>query len=215
MNDTTTPSFIVGVVLAGGRSQRMGLDKARVLLAGKSLLQHACDRLAMQVNQLVINANSQGTSLKQTNLRIISDTVEGHPGPLAGLLAAMRWAETSSVKATHVVMVPVDTPFFPIDLVQRLVSGMKQASGSQVAFATTADGDQPVFALIDIRLVDELEADLRSGKARRVGEWLRSHPFVAVRFDDAQAFFNLNTPADVTEAERMHERLTQKRSKSS
>jgi molybdopterin-guanine dinucleotide biosynthesis protein A len=194
---------VLGVILAGGLSRRMGADKGSLLLRGKPLISHAIDRLGPQVGGLVINANGDPQRYQGFGCPVIADTLADHPGPLAGVLAAMRWVTRQVPDVTHVATVPVDTPFFPLDLVVRLTSGLESKPGARLAFAATCHGPQPVFALVDVGLAEALDRDIIAGGARRVGDWLRSHSHVAVPFETGDAFFNVNTPADLAMAEGM------------
>ena len=195
---------VLGVILAGGLSRRMRVDKGFVTLGGNPLIAHAITRLRPQVDGLIVNANGDPDRYAAFALPVIADTLAGHPGPLAGVLAAMRWAEANATGITHVATVPIDTPFFPVTMIDRLTAGIMASPGCLLAFAATASGPQPVFALIHVGLADELERDIASGKARRVVDWLRDQPHAEVLFEeDDDAFFNVNTPEDVVVAERM------------
>jgi molybdopterin-guanine dinucleotide biosynthesis protein A len=168
------------------------------------LIAYAIDRLSSQVDLLIINANGNQARYADFGLPVVADTLDDYPGPLAGLLAAMRWARDQASDITHIATVPVDTPFFPTDLVARLSLTLASAQGSRLALAITAqDGPQPVFALVDIGLADTLDHDIRTGGARRVGDWLRRHPHVEVAFDMSASFFNVNTAADLAMAAAM------------
>ena len=192
---------ILGVVLAGGQSRRMGREKGLIVLGAKPLIQHAVDRLAPQVDGIIVNVNGDPARFGEIDVPVVPDTQPDYPGPLAGLLAAMRWAEKHAANVSHVATVPVDTPFFPTDLVARLRHALDRAPKADLAFAVTSEGPQPVFVLAALGLADPLERDMASGGARRVGEWLRSQRHVEVRFENGAAFFNANTPADLAHAE--------------
>jgi molybdopterin-guanine dinucleotide biosynthesis protein A len=203
VNDTTRPlgpipGPVLGVVLAGGQSQRMGRDKADVMLAGKSLAALAIERLRPQVDRIALNSNAG--PFVWPGVDVVGDTIDGFPGPLAGLLTAMRHAGSCRPACSHVATAAVDTPFFPLDLVARLKSGLVATPGSRLAYAVTAQGPEPVFLFADVALADTLERDLMSGSARRVVDWLRRQPHTEVTFEDPTAFFNINTPDDLATA---------------
>lgn len=190
---------IVGLVLAGGLSRRMGgNDKGGQLLAGRPMIAHVIERLRPQVGRLLLNADRG--HYDAIDLPRVEDPVEGKPGPLVGLLAGLRWAAMANPPARWVATVPVDAPFFPLDLVKRL-SSARATDEAEIAFATTPAGPQPVFILADIGLADRLERDLKAGTASRVGDWLRRQRSVEVRFDDEAAFANINRPEDLAAAE--------------
>ena len=125
----------LGVILAGGLASRMGGgDKALLDLAGRPLLAHVIDRLAPQVGAMALNANGDPSRFSDWGLPVIADSVEEYPGPLAGVLAGMDWAAGQG--ATHIVTAAADTPFFPRDLVTRLVA-VAEREGAPLAMAVT------------------------------------------------------------------------------
>jgi len=193
---------IVGVVLAGGRARRMGgRDKSFMLLNGRPLLQRAIERLAPQVGALVVSANGSSDQHARFDVPVISDTVEGFAGPLAGLLAGMEWARANAPGASWIASVAVDTPFFPHDLVGRLSAA---AEDKHVVVATSRGRAHPVVALTSIGLADDLAAFLAAGVSFKVSDWLARRDVVLVEFNDAggvDPFFNINTPDDLAEAE--------------
>ena len=203
----SAPGRIAGVILAGGLATRMGGgDKALLSLSGRTLLERVIDRLRPQVGPLALNANGDPARFAAFGLPVLADTVEGFAGPLAGILAGLRWAEAQG--CTHVASAAADTPFFPADLVERLAEAAR-AEGQPIALAATQDperglSDHPTFGLWPVALADDLEDWLRSGE-RKVVVWTRRHGAARAVFEDAGAypFFNVNTPEDVAEAERI------------
>jgi molybdopterin-guanine dinucleotide biosynthesis protein A len=194
-----------GVILAGGLARRMGGgDKALLPLAGKPLLQHVIDRLRPQVDELVLNANGDPARFARFGLPVAADTVEGFAGPLAGVLAGMRWAAARG--HSHVASAAGDTPFFPTDLVARLVEAR---SAQPISMAATEDperglSEHPTFALWPVALADDLETALTEGHMRKVIVWTSRHGCARAVFDGTEfPFFNVNTPEDLAEAERI------------
>lgn len=212
MSDQIAPP-IVGVVLAGGLSRRMFAenrqgDKALLDLAGRSMVGHVIARLSAQVARVIVNANGDPARFASLGLPVVSDTVEGFVGPLAGVLAGMRWASTHAPRATHIVTVSADAPFLPLDLVARLAARAAAERGG-IAMARSADGLHPVMALWPVALADDLEAALRSG-LRKVVAWTDRHGTLPVDFGpvviggrSVDPFFNANTPAELDEARRL------------
>ncbi|KVE45406.1 molybdenum cofactor guanylyltransferase MobA [Burkholderia sp. BDU5] len=198
-------STITGLLLAGGRGARMGgVDKGLQPLHGKPLALHVLRRLAPQVDALVISANrhlDKYASLGAPfDARVVADTHADFAGPLAGLAAGMRAADTPLVLCT-----PCDSPFLPADLAARLAAAL-DAQHAEIAFATTVDahGDvspQPVFALVNTALADDLAAYLASGE-RKMRAWYARHKTVEVPFDDERAFYNANSLRDLAGLER-------------
>ncbi|PIE07487.1 MAG: molybdenum cofactor guanylyltransferase MobA [Rhodobacterales bacterium] len=187
---------LCGVILAGGRGRRMGgADKALLELGGVPMIARVIARLGPQVDALAISANGAPGRFAGFGLPVLPDTIAGHPGPLAGLLAGMRWAEAEG--ASHIVTAATDTPFLPADLVGRLGS----ARGAPIALAETARGLHPTFGLWPVSLAGALAEALEAG-TRRVGAWALEQGAARVRFPAGppDPFFNINTPADMEAA---------------
>ena len=200
--------MVAGVILAGGLARRMGGgDKALLELAGRPLLAHVIGRLRPQVDELVLNANGDAARFARFGLPVVPDTVEGFAGPLAGVLAGMRWAGLRGHE--HVVSAAGDTPFFPADLVARLWA----AKGDRpIAMAATDDPERglsqhPTFALWPVALADDLEDALTRGQMRKVIVWTSRHGCAQAVFDGHLPFFNVNTPEDLAEAEQIAARV--------
>ena len=190
---------ITGVILAGGRATRMGgEDKGLIQLHGNYLINHVITVLRPQVDTLFINANrNQDRYRELTDLPIISDIIAEYPGPLAGIATGLQHATTE-----YVFFTPCDSPLIPKDLVARLYQAMQQ---QQAAISTVMiDGYlQPVFALIQRRLLPELLEFLDSGQ-RKVEMWYRHYPLVSVDFSDQSAnFVNLNSPEELAQLDRV------------
>ena len=195
----------LGVILAGGQARRMGGgDKGRLMLGGRSLLSHVIARLEPQVAALALSANGDVARFVDTGLPVVADSVAGFVGPLAGVLAGLDWAHEQG--AETIVTAAADTPFFPCDLVPRL---MMAADGMvhPLVLAATPDGERgrnrhPTFGLWPVALRDDLRRALEGG-LRKVVLWSDQHGgreamFEAEPFDP---FFNVNTPEDLAHAE--------------
>lgn len=199
MADTLAP-LPAGVVLAGGLSSRMGGgQKALRPLAGRPMIAHVIARIEPQVGQLAISANAPG--YEGFGLPVLADPVAGFPGPLAGLLAGLRWA--SGLRGTsHLLTVPGDAPFLPLDLAVRLAEA---AEPGRPVLARSATGLQPLAGLWPVDLADPLADWLAGGGARKVRIWTE-HCGATVRMFDAPGagpdpFYNVNTPDDLATAE--------------
>lgn len=198
---------IAGVILAGGLARRMGGgDKALLPLGGEPLLAHIIARLSPQVEEIALNANGEPSRFARFGLPVVADTVAGFAGPLAGILAGMRWAAPRGY--SHVASAAGDTPFFPEDLVARLRAAA-EAEGQPIALAATDEperglSEHPTFGLWPVRLADDLEEALTTGEIRKVVVWTARHGAARAMFDAARSpFFNVNTPEDMLEAERI------------
>ena len=206
-------SQTVGAVLAGGRATRMaGRDKALIPLAGRPLVVRVAERLAAQTGTVIINANGDPARFAETGLTVVADTLADHPGPLAGLLAVMRWAKRNAPDARWVVTAATDTPFFPTDLVARFVAAAGHDPRA-ISLAVSGDNLHPTFGLFPLLLADDLETWLRDG-GRKVRQWTARHTCYEVHFpglmiDDVAVdpFFNINAPDDIEVAEAILEEL--------
>jgi molybdenum cofactor guanylyltransferase len=199
---------IVGCILAGGQSRRMGGgDKALRPIGGQAMLARVIDRLAPQVGQIVLNANGDPDRFAAFGLPVVADTVEGYAGPLAGVLAGMQWANAQAADVTHIASAASDTPFFPADLVKRLVEA---AQDDDTIVLATSDGNRhPVFGLWPIGLADDLAAWMHTTETYKVLAWVGRHRLATVDFPletiaghVVDPFFNANTPEDLAMAER-------------
>ena len=202
-----------GVILAGGRSRRMGGgDKALAPFRGRPLIQEVIDRLTPQVTALAINANDTDGALARFGLPVLPDPVAERPGPLAGILAAMLWAGAGG--ARFVLTAPCDAPFLPVDLAGRLDSAYAlsgkddpgrpvlagDAEGSAAA-ARPGGGRHPVIGLWPVVLAPALHDALSAGM-RRVADFADAQGAVTLRFAESVdgCFDNINTPVDLARA---------------
>lgn len=200
-----------GLVLAGGLSRRMGTDKTQQLLAGRRMIDHVVERLKPQVSELWINApacypQADGTA-------IVPDTLSGHQGPLAGILAGMLHARRAIPALQALVTAPGDTPFLPHDLVASLKAASRD--GSSIAIARSGGRDHPVAALWPMVLAGDLEAWLVNPENRKVMAFIARHDYVSVDFaphpselGEIDPFFNVNTPADLVRAEAIFKAIS-------
>ena len=189
------PQDITGLVLAGGRGSRMGgVDKGLQTLHGVPLALHALLRLQPQVGATLINANRNLAAYESFGVPVWPDALADFPGPLAGFLAGLEHCETE-----WLVTVPCDTPRFPEDLVQRLAAAA-DAEGADIAMPVTEEEGrpqvQPVFCLMRASLLESLVHFTGEG-GRKIDRWAAQHRRVEVPFEDAAAFFNANTLAEL------------------
>jgi molybdopterin-guanine dinucleotide biosynthesis protein A len=200
------PSDIPPYLLAGGRSSRMGSNKAFVLLGGRPLLAFAAARIRQsQRTPPVLNADADWPDA--AGMRLVPDIVSGKLGPLAGVLTAMRDAAAARPEISHVLTIPVDSPFFPLDLTARLADAV--GSVDDIAIAASGGRDHPVFGLWPVSAAGDLETWLRNDGKRRVRDFLMRHstrvvefPFVETATGSLDPFFNINTRDDLDLAEQ-------------
>ena len=190
-----------GAILAGGASRRMGCPKSLVELAGRPLLQHVIDRLAPQVQALVLSVEHSDPSMDGFALPQLPDPMPGHRGPLGGLLAALRHFDDAQ---SWLLLAPCDAPFLPLDLADRL-HACAQRVGAPAAVAVETGVWQPTFSIWQGSLLPKVErAVLEAGEGglkrflREAGAATCSWP------DDGGApspFFNINDRATLEQAE--------------
>ena len=204
---------IVGLLLAGGQSRRMGGgDKALRPLGGRPLLDHVIERLRPQVAALVLNANGDPARFAGFSLPVVPDSVADFAGPLAGVLAGLDWAAANRPDCELVVSVPTDAPFLPRDLVARLVAGM-QAAGAELACAASGGQPHPVVGLWPLPLRKALRHAVVAEEIRKVDTWTGRYRISRVPFVEETAgvdpFFNANRPDDFERAAALLDRLNE------
>lgn len=199
-------SAIAGVLLAGGQSRRMGGgDKGLMDIGGSTMLGRVIARLSPQVAQLAINANGDPARFAEFGLPVVADTIEGHVGPLAGVLSGLRWAQAVMPGATHIVTASTDAPFLPLDLVAKLADRLAENPEKAIALAKSDGHLHPVIGLWPVNLADDLETALGEG-VRKVLHWTDRHGTLGVDFEFTDIagraidpFFNANTPEELNE----------------
>lgn len=198
-------SNICGLLLAGGKSRRMGGgDKCLRDLAGQTILARILDIARPQVGPLVLNANGDPARFLDYDLPVVPDVVDGFPGPLAGVLTGLEWAKANAPGCKWVASFACDAPFAPCDLVDRLLAVI-QSEGGDLACATSAGRDQPVFGLWPVRLAVELRAAVIGEGLRKVDLWTARYRLARVGWDTdpVDPFFNVNRPDDLDTAENL------------
>ena len=198
------PRAAMGDILAGGLARRMGGgDKPLRMLAGRPLLDHVLARLRPQVAGLILNANGDPARFAPWGLPVVPDGLAGHPGPLAGILAALDWVAAERPGLAWVVSVPGDSPFIPADLVARLHAA-REAAGVPLACARSGGWAHPPVGLWPVALREELRGALAAGE-RKVDRWTARHGCAEADWPvlPCDPFFNANAPEDLAEAERL------------
>ena len=180
-------SLITGGILAGGQGSRMGgVDKGWVDYEGTPLIEVVLQRLKPQVDTLIINANRNFERYDALGYPVAQDQTDGYQGPLAGVAALMAAAKTP-----YLLIVPCDGPVFPLNLAHRLLAALK-AEATTIAIAADTERYQPTYALLPTHLGDELNAFMAGG-GRKIMAWYQQYPLSSVRFDQRNAFMNINS----------------------
>ena len=186
---------ITGLILAGGKATRMGsVDKGLQMFRSKPMVEHVLQRLQPQVSKLIINANRHLDVYGALGAPVCPDEISGFAGPLAGLHAGLSHCETP-----YLVTAPCDSPFLPMDLVDKLSEAL-MAVQADIAVAVTGDGAtqqrHPVFCLLSTHLKNDL-ADYLGEGGRKMDAWFAMHRQAEVHFADETAFVNMNTLIDL------------------
>ena len=196
---------VVGLILAGGLSRRMGGgDKGLTLLGGKSVLARIIDIARPQVETLLLNANGDPERFSEYGLQVVGDVIDGFAGPLAGVLTGLEWLKQNQPDAQWLATFPSDAPFMPTNLVTRMMSEIED-QGAQMACAETNGRTHPVVGLWPVNLAGELRSAMIDEDMRKIDLWTARYTIVEVDFscDPVDPFFNANRPEDFGEAERL------------
>lgn len=196
---------VVGVLLAGGKSQRMGGgDKCLRPLGGRPILTHVIERMRPQMRRLVLNANGDATRFAEFGLPIVPDTIPDFAGPLAGVLAGMDWTAANAPECSWVVTIPADSPFLPRDLVACLLAEC-EIDQADMACAMSASQRYPVVGLWPVRLRDELRRAITQEDMHKVDAWSARYRLAVAEFpvDKVDPFFNANNPEDLAKADQL------------
>lgn len=186
---------VVGAVLAGGASRRMGgSPKALERIGERTLLENAVERLRPQVDRVVVNGPEELREHVPGGVALVPDPFSDRRGPLAGVLAVLGWCERNEPDAVEVVTVPVDTPFFPTDLAEKLTNA-RDPQGNAIA---RADGKlQPTFGAWNVEMREQLQSFLLTSDTVKVLAFTERHACGFADFPDLAAFDNANTPDDL------------------
>ena len=191
---------ILGVVLAGGKSKRFGKDKSGIKLGGKTLLEHTLDKIKSKFTTIIIVSNNKIIKDYIT----IKDCMEGHLGPLVGVLSAMKWIKKNNYSYKWIATFPCDTPFFNIDLIDKFIEATK-LNDSLLYFIKSKEKRHNIFGLWSLKLIETLEKDIIENNHRKVEQWANKIGVktINIPYDNIDPFFNINTKEDLAEAEKI------------
>lgn len=205
MSETVVEGPILGVLLAGGGSRRMGGgDKCLRELAGRPILAHIVERVAPQVDQLILNAGGDAARFDRFGLPVVADSLPGQAGPLAGVLTGLEWAREHMPGCSWVASFACDAPFVPENLVDLLAAAVAR-DRADMACAASGGRTHPVFGLWPVRLAADLRRAVSEEDIRKVEAWTARHvrTIVDVPVAKVDPFFNVNTPEDLAAAGRL------------
>jgi len=190
---------ILGVVLAGGKSQRFGQDKSQVKLNGKILIDYILSEIIDEFKETLIVTNESINFMRSDKISSIRDFKEGL-GPLGGILSSMKWIKNNNKEYNWISTFPSDTPFFTKKELKIFYENIK-TSDSKLFFIKSKETRHNIFGLWSVDLMDQLESDLLKGE-RKVELWANSIGVstVDINYKDINPFFNINTREDLKEA---------------
>ena len=191
------------VIMAGGKSSRMnGIDKALMEINEKTLLSIAINKATQQTKYIVLNSNRDPSIFKNYNITVIKDTISNHPGPLAGVLSGIEWFYKNNKKIKWVVSLPVDSPFFPNNLIKKLYETVVK-SKKLIGVSSSKGRHHPVFSIWHISLMQPLQEALNNN-IRKIDLFTKSYNPATVDFSSSvDPFFNINTPEDLKNANNL------------
>ena len=199
---------ILGAILAGGQSKRMGKDKLFLELNNKKLIEHTLDKVKKYLKKIIIITNQDNKFFFENNLTTVKDCVEGQLGPLVGILTAMKWAKENLSKCSWIATFPCDTPFFPESIIKRFIEESEKKE-SLILCASSHGRKHNIFGLWSLDLYEKLKDDLINKKVRKVQDWTEKNKIknLEFKFKDYDPFFNINTEADLEFAIKLSKKI--------
>jgi molybdopterin-guanine dinucleotide biosynthesis protein A len=201
MSPTKAVTRPAGVILAGGRSSRIGVGRKALLeLNGRPLLAHVIERLQPQLGSLLLSCESYTDDFDDFGLKIIADILPRHRGPLTGLCSALQHL-VANKQDNGLLLCPCDAPFIPLDLVQTLVDA--DLDGSKPVVVVSYQGVlQPTFSLWHKHHFPVIHEAVVSRGQGGLKHMLHSLPHKIVEWPEAEPspFFNINTPKELETA---------------
>ena len=193
---------ILGVVLAGGRSKRFGDDKTTAKLGNKSLLDHTIEKIEKKFDEILIVSNNEKHDSIKKNVFSTKDLIEGHLGPLVGVLSAMEWIKKHKKNYNWMATFPCDTPFFDENLVDKIMNCPKNSS-KKLFFLKSGNRRHNIFGLWSLELKETLLDDINNGH-RKVEDWANKIGSEIIEIDDKNEynFLNINTKEDLEKAKK-------------
>jgi len=199
---------ILGAILAGGQSKRMGKDKLFLELNNKKLIEHTIDKVKKYLKKLIIITNQDNEFFSKNNLTTVKDCIEGQLGPLVGILTAMKWAKENLSKCLWIATFPCDTPFFPESIIKNFIEESEKKE-SLILCASSHGRKHNIFGLWSLDLYDKLKDDLINKKVRKVQDWTEKNKIknLEFKFKDYDPFFNINTEEDLEFAKKLSKKI--------
>ena len=195
---------ILGAILAGGQSKRMGKDKLFLELNNKKLIEHTIDKVKKYLKEVIIVTSQENEFFSKNNLTTVKDCIKGQLGPLVGILTAMKWAKENLTNCSWIATFPCDTPFFPESIIKDFIKESKKRE-SLILCASSHGRKHNIFGLWSLDLYDKLREDLINAKIRKVQDWTEKNKIknLEFKFKDYDPFFNINTLEDLKFAKKL------------
>jgi len=199
---------ILGAILAGGQSKRMGKDKLFLEFNNKKLIEHTIDKVKKYLKKVIIITNQDNEFFFKNNLTTVKDCIEGQLGPLVGILTAMKWAKENLSKCLWIATFPCDTPFFPESIIKNFIEESEKKE-SLILCASSHGRKHNIFGLWSLDLYDKLKDDLINKKVRKVQDWTEKNKIknLEFKFKDYDPFFNINTEEDLEFAKKLSRKI--------
>ena len=199
---------ILGAILAGGQSKRMGKDKLFLEFNNKKLIEHTIDKVKKYLKRVIIITNQDNEFFSKNNLITVKDCIEGQLGPLVGILTAMKWAKENLSKCSWIATFPCDTPFFPESIIKSFIEESEKKE-SLILCASSHGRKHNIFGLWSLDLYDKLKDDLINKKVRKVQDWTEKNKIknLEFTFKDYDPFFNINTEEDLEFAKKLSKKI--------
>jgi len=199
---------ILGAILAGGQSKRMGKDKLFLEFNNKKLIEHTLDKVKKYLKKVIIITNQDKEFFSKNNLKTVKDCIEGQLGPLVGILTAMKWAKENLNKCSWIATFPCDTPFFPESIIKSFIEESEKKE-SLILCASSHGRKHNIFGLWSLDLYDKLKDDLINKKVRKVQDWTEKNKIknLEFKFKDYDPFFNINTEEDLEFAKKLSKKI--------
>ena len=191
---------IGGIILSGGKSRRMKSDKSLKKINNIPLIDIIIEKSMKQLDYVFINSNKlENYNFKGMNIDVVKDCIKGYLGPLAGILTGMKWLKKKNNNFTHLMSFPIDSPFFPNNLVSKFLIYKDKY---EIISANSENRNHPVFSLWHLKLEEELEIYIKNG-VRKIDEFTIKKKTKVVKFKNFgyDPFFNINTEEDLNIAE--------------
>ena len=193
---------ILAVILAGGKSKRFGNEKIYAKLGNKTLIDHTITKLKKNYSEILVISNNENINLKQKDVYLTQDLIEGHLGPLVGVVSAMEWIKQNKKKYNWIATYPCDTPFFDESIIS-LIKDCPKKYKEKLFFIKNENRRHNIFGLWSIELKETLLSDIKNGY-RKVEEWANKTgcKIIEIQTQNEYSFFNINTKEDLEKAEK-------------